>query len=308
MPCTYLYSKWVKLLVDTYILITEESIALALAGLLGLCVGSFLNVVIYRIPVIMRQEWRKESAIFWQDEPDLTYPHKQALMQATQNTQTITLSFPPSRCPKCSHKIGALENIPILSWLFLKGKCKGCKTPISMRYPLVELTTALLSFLVIYQLGATTQGLLGLFFTWILIALTGIDWDTQLLPDRLVYPLGMLGLGANAFGLFTSTSSSVFGVLIGFLVFYLIAKIYMLLTKKEGMGFGDFKLLAALGAWFGIEALPMIVLLSSVSGVLIGGSLVGFKKSKVFAFGPYLALAGFVYLLWGKSIMSWYLA
>lgn len=295
-------------LVDIYMLLTEEIVALALAALLGLCVGSFLNVVIYRTPVIMRQEWRKESAIFWQDEPDLAPLHKQALMDATHNKQTITWSFPASHCPKCNHKIGALENIPLLSWLFLKGKCRGCHTPISIRYPMVELVTAVLSFLVIYQLGATIQGLLGLFFTWILIGLTGIDWDTQLLPDRLVYPLGMLGLGANAFHLFASPSSSILGGLMGFLAFYVIAKICLLLLKKEGMGFGDFKLLAALGAWFGAEALPMIVLLSSVSGVLIGGTLVGFKKGKVFAFGPYLALAGFVYLLWGQDVMSWYLS
>lgn len=295
------------LVVSLNILVTGDITALLLATTFGLCVGSFLNVVIYRTPVIMRQEWRKESALFWQDETDLEPLHKEALMNTAQGTQSITLSFPASHCPKCNHKIGALENIPVLSWLVLKGKCKGCHTPISMRYPLVEIVTAFLSFLVIYQLGATAQGLLGLFFTWILIGLTGIDWDTQLLPDRLVYPLGMLGLGANAFHLFASPSSSILGGLMGFLAFYVIAKICLLLLKKEGMGFGDFKLLAALGAWFGAEALPMIVLLSSVSGVLIGGTLVGFKKGKVFAFGPYLALAGFVYLLWGQDVMSWYL-
>lgn len=282
-------------------------LAIALAGLLGLCVGSFLNVVIYRTPAIMKKEWRSETAQFWQEQDDLAQIHKDALLSAVKDDIDISLSFPSSSCPKCGHSIRFYENIPVVSWLFLRGKCSGCQNPISMRYPLVEIITALLSVVVIVVFGASIQGFLALIFTWILVALTGIDFDTQLLPDRLVYPLGMIGLIANAFGIFTTPVSAILGGVLGFLVFYSIAKCYMLLRKKEGMGFGDFKLLGAIGAWTGASILPFIVIMSAVLGVVIGGLTVRFSQDKAFAFGPYIAIAGFVALLFGGEIMRWYL-
>lgn len=276
-------------------------------AVLGLCVGSFLNVVIYRTPLMMRREWRFESAHFWQDEP-LDTAHKTALLDAIKNDTPISLSYPASRCPICSHKIRWFENIPIISWLFLKGRCSSCGTAISSRYPLVELGTAILSVLVIVVLGASAQGLSALIFTWILIALAGIDFDTQLLPDRLVYPLGMLGLAVNTQGLFVTPIASIWGALLGFLSLWSVATLYALLTKKQGMGHGDFKLLAALGAWLGISMLPLIILLSSVIGTVVGIILMRVHGgSKPFAFGPYIAIAGFVALLFGQDLTGWYL-
>lgn len=293
----------------SFLLLLQQNFTLALtvAGLLGLCVGSFLNVVIHRTPLIMQREWRQESVHFWQEQPDLPDEHKLALNNTIANDTPISLSLPPSRCPTCNHRIRWFENIPIASWLWLAGKCRGCKSPISIRYPLVELTTALLSVLVIYYFGASLQGVLALIFTWILVGLTGIDFDTQLLPDRLVYPLGMIGLLTNAFGVFTTPTSAMLGGTLGFLAFYLVAKTYMLIRKKEGMGFGDFKLLAAIGAWTGVSVLPLIVLLSATLGAIIGGLTIKFKKDTPFAFGPYIAIAGFIALLWGQDIMAWYL-
>ncbi len=286
----------------------NTGLAIILVAVLGLCVGSFLNVVIHRTPLIMRREWRQESAQFWQDEPDLGDSHKSALKQTVANDAPISLSFPPSRCPNCGHQIRWYENIPVFSWLFLKGKCSGCGTPISPRYPLVEIITAILSVLVIITLGVTIQGFVALIFTWILVALTGIDFDTQLLPDRLVYPLGMIGLMANTQGLFVSLPSAVWGALLGFLSLWSVATLYSLIMKKQGMGHGDFKLLAALGAWLGVSLLPLIILLSSLIGSVIGVILMRLHgSSKPFAFGPYIAIAGFIALLWGSDIMAWYL-
>lgn len=283
-------------------------LAVTLFGLLGLCVGSFLNVVIHRIPLIMHQEWRQESAEFWQYEPDLDKTHKTALKNAIQQDTPISLSFPPSRCPKCSHQIRWFENIPVISWLVLKGKCSDCNNPISIRYPLVEIATALLTILVIMIFGVSIQGFLALLLTWILIALTGIDFDTQLLPDRLVYPLGMIGLMANTQGIYTTLSSATWGMLLGFLSFWSVATLYRLITKKQGMGHGDFKLLAALGAWLGVGMLPLLILLSSVIGTVVGMILIQkHGNSKPFAFGPYIAMAGFVALLWGQDMMGLYL-
>ncbi|MDO4426837.1 MAG: prepilin peptidase [Moraxella sp.] len=292
------------------LLILQENFffALMVAGLLGLCVGSFLNVVIYRTPAIMHREWRSESVEFWQNEPDLASVHKTALAEAVKSDAPMSLSFPPSRCPKCNHQIRWFENIPIVSWLFLKGKCSGCHTPISARYPLVELVTGLLSVLVILMLGVTAQGLFGLLLTWFLVALAGIDFDTQLLPDRLVYPLGMIGLFANTQGVFVSPVAAIWGALLGFLSLWSVAALYALITKKQGMGHGDFKLLAALGAWLGAGVLPLIILLSSLIGAIVGMVLMRLQGgSRPFAFGPYIAIAGMVALLFGQDIMVWYL-
>ncbi|STZ56255.1 Pectic enzymes secretion protein outO [Moraxella lacunata] len=257
----------------------------------------------------MKKEWRKECVGFLSEEPDIHPKAKEHLNTVIANDTPISLSFPPSRCPKCNHQIRAYENIPVLSWLILlRGKCSGCSNPISMRYPLVELITALLSVLVIYTLGANIAGALGLIYLWILIALTGIDFDTQLLPDRLVFPLGMMGLMANTQNIFTSVSSAVWGGLLGFLSFWLVAKLYALITKKDGMGAGDFKLLGAIGAWLGVSMLPFLILVSAVLGSIVGVVLMRMRgESRAFAFGPYIAIAGIIALLWGNDIMSWYL-
>lgn len=284
-------------------------LALVLAGVLGLCVGSFLNVVIHRTPLIMKREWRKECVAFLTDESDVHPKVKEHLHTLIAKDTPISLSFPPSRCPQCSHQIRFYENIPLISWLILlRGKCSGCGSSISMRYPLVELITALLSVLVVYTLGANLAGALGLIYLWLLIALTGIDFDTQLLPDRLVFPLGMIGLMANTQGIFVTPTSALWGALLGFLSFWSVAKLYAIITKKDGMGAGDFKLLGAIGAWLGVGMLPLVILLSATLGSVIG--IVLMKRageSKPFAFGPYIAIAGIVALLWGQDIMGWYL-
>ena len=292
------------------ILILQENLWLALlsAGLFGLCVGSFLNVVIYRLPLIMHQEARKESAEYWRDETDLPQPHKEGLLEYIKDEPIITLSSPASTCPNCGHKIRWFENIPLLSWIFLRGACSDCYNPISFRYPFVELTTAILSTLAVLILGANLQGLFALPFIWILIALFGIDFDTKLLPDRLVFPLGMMGLILNGVGIFTSPVSALWGAVFGFLILWIITALYALLFKKQAMGTGDFKLLAALGAWLGVGMLPLIVILSSLIGSIIGiGLFIIHRKSMPFAFGPYLALAGIVALFFGQDIMGWYL-
>ena len=285
----------------------NPSVALLVAGLLGLCVGSFLNVVIHRTPLMMNYAWRKEIAWYLDSQDDLDKTHVQGITSIIKNNIPISLSFPPSRCPNCGHQIRFYENIPIISWLFLRGACSDCGNPISIRYPLVELITALLSVLTIYVLGANLAGVFGLIYLWVLIALTGIDFDTQLLPDRLVFPLGMLGLAVNSQGIFVSPTSALWGALLGFLSLWSVATLYALLTKKDGMGAGDFKLLGALGAWVGASMLPLIILVSALLGSVVGLILMRLSgESKPFAFGPYIAIAGIIALLWGVDIMSWY--
>lgn len=292
------------------ILMLQENLWLALlsAGLFGLCVGSFLNVVIYRTPLIMHQEARKESAEYWRDETTLPQAHKDGLLDYIKDETPISLSSPASTCPNCGHQIRWFENIPVLSWLVLRGACSDCHNPISFRYPFVEIATASLSVLAILILGATLQGLVSLLFIWILVALIGIDFDTKLLPDRLVFPLGMMGLILNSFGIFVSPVSAIWGAVFGFLILWIITAVYALFFKKQAMGTGDFKLLAALGAWLGVGMLPLIVILSSLIGSIIGiGLFIIHRKSIPFAFGPYLALAGIVALFFGQDIIAWYL-
>ena len=290
------------------LLLQNQSSALFLAAIFGLCVGSFLNVVIYRTPLIMNYQWRKEIAWYLDTQDDFNKNAVHHITNVIKEDIPFSLSFPPSTCPNCGHAIRFYENIPIISWIILRGRCSDCQNRISFRYPLVECITAILSVLVIYTLGANLSGLFGLFYLWILIALTGIDFDTQLLPDRLVFPLGMLGLAINTQNIFVSTSASIWGALLGFLSFWSIANLYALLTKKEGMGTGDFKLLGALGAWVGVGFLPLIILLSAVFGSIVGLILMRSSgESKPFAFGPYIALGGIIALLWGNDIMQWYL-
>ena len=265
-------------------------------GIFSLCIGSFLNVVIYRTPKMMEQEWRNDCQM-------LLHPE-----QAIMDESKISLSQPASTCPKCHSLIRWYQNIPVISWLLLRGKCGQCQNPISIRYPFIELLTAVCALTVVAVFGPTLQMLFGLVLTYVLIALTFIDFDTQLLPDRYTLPLAALGLGVNSYALYTSASSAIWGYIIGFLCLWVVYYLFKLVTGKEGMGYGDFKLLAALGAWMGPLMLPLIVLLSSLVGAIIGIILLKVRKeNQPFAFGPYIAIAGWIAFLWGEQIMKVYL-
>ena len=293
-----------------FLQLLQENMTLALVvfGLLGLCVGSFLNVVIHRTPLMMVAAWRQECSQFMAEQADMPPEHTQPLANIVAADPSITLSTPASRCPHCAHKIKWYENVPLISWLILRGRCSDCKAAIGLRYPIVELVTALLSMLVIYQFGVSAVGLSALILVWALVALTGIDFDTQLLPDRLTFPLAGLGLAVNSQGWFVSPTQSIWGLLLGFLSLWVVVKIFYLITKKHGMGQGDFKLLAVLGAWLGPTMLPLIILLSSLLGSIVG--IILMKKqgeSRPFAFGPYIAIAGIIALLYGPDIVNWYL-
>lgn len=273
------------------------------AGILGLLVGSFLNVVIYRLPVMMERDWRAQCVDFLGEE------NIKGDAKKKPNPEKFNLVTPNSTCPSCNHKIKPWENIPIVSYLFLRGKCSACKTRISLRYPIIELVTGIFSVVAIYTFGANLTGLACLFFTWCLIALTMIDFDTQLLPDTMTLPLLWIGLIANSFGLFTSLDSAVWGAIAGYLSLFSVYWLFKLLTGKEGMGFGDFKLLAALGAWLGWQMLLQIIMLSAFLGAVIGISLIvirGRDKNIPIPFGPYLALAGWIALMWGQDINQLY--
>ena len=293
-----------------FVALLQDNLTLALVvfGILGLCVGSFLNVVIHRMPLMMISSWRQECSQFMGQQVDLPSEHTTPLMDIVAHDVPITLSSPSSRCPHCAHKIKWYENIPLASWIALRGRCSACKASIGVRYPIVEVATALLSVLVIYHFGVTLPGLSALVLVWTLIALTGIDFDTQLLPDRLTFPLAGLGLAVNSQSWFVSPTESIWGLLIGFLSLWIVVKLFYLLTKKHGMGQGDFKLLAVLGAWLGPMMLPLIILLSSLLGSIVGIILMRRQgESRPFAFGPYIAIAGIVALLYGSNIVSWYL-
>jgi leader peptidase (prepilin peptidase)/N-methyltransferase len=283
----------------------------ATALVVGLLVGSFLNVVIYRLPEIMMRSWRAECQEFLAGE---TPAHGEKTLAAKSEEleadNSFNLAFPASHCPKCKAEIKPWHNIPLLSYLLLKGKCHSCKTKISARYPIIELVTGVLTAVVAYHFGATTEAFFVAVFTWSLIALTMIDVDHQLLPDSVTLPLLWLGLLVNSFGFYTDLQSAVFGAVAGYLSLWSVYWVFKLLTKKEGMGYGDFKLLAAMGAWMGWQALPVIIILSSFVGAAIGiaGILVAGKDKNVpIPFGPYLAIAGWVAFLWGDLITQQYL-
>lgn len=265
--------------------------------LLGLIVGSFLNVVIYRLPIMMQAGWKRDCcALLEQPEPELP---------------RLSLAHPNSRCPKCDSAIKPWHNIPVVSYLMLGGKCANCKTGISIRYPIVELITGLLSLAAGMQFGFSYELLAALVMIWSLIALTGIDFDTQLLPDSITLPLLWLGLALNLSGMFTDLNSAVIGAIAGYGILWSVYWAFKLLTGKEGMGFGDFKLLGALGAWFGWQSLPAIILLSSGVGAVVGIALVVLAKQGKeipIAFGPYLAGAGMLYLFFGEWINREYLS
>jgi leader peptidase (prepilin peptidase) / N-methyltransferase len=263
----------------------------ALAGLFGLLIGSFLNVVIHRLPKMMQHESDNYVAL--------------ESGQPLPNTERYNLILPRSACPYCNHQITALENIPVISYLLLRGKCSSCKGTISPRYPIIELLTGALSALLVWRFGSGLAGLATLLFTYLLIAMTFIDADTQLLPDDLTLPLLWCGLLVNLNGTFVPLPDAVIGAVAGYLSLWTIFWLFKLVTGKEGMGYGDFKLLAALGAWLGWSMLPIILFLSSIVGAIVGISLILLTKrsrDNPIPFGPYLAAAGLIALLYGKSI------
>jgi leader peptidase (prepilin peptidase)/N-methyltransferase len=265
------------------------------AVLVGLCVGSFLNVVIHRLPIILDRGWKAQCA--------------ELSGQTLAEEPTYNLVVPRSRCPSCGHQISALENIPVVSWLALRGKCSACKAPIALRYPVVEVLGGALAAVAIARFGANATGMAACVLLWTLLALTWIDFDTQLLPDNLTLPLLWAGLIANVWGLFAPLPAAVIGAVAGYLSLWSIYWLFKLIRGKEGMGYGDFKLLAALGAWLGWQMLPLIVLLSSVVGAAIGIMLIAFKgrdHSVPMAFGPFLAIAGAIALFWGPTLIRLY--
>jgi len=277
-------------------LLANPAVFAITAGLFGLIVGSFLNVVIHRLPKMMEADWQCQCAELRGEEPPATEP--------------LTLATPRSRCPKCGHGITAVENIPVISWLGLRGKCSACKAPISIRYPLVEAITGLLSAYAAWHFGFGPAGIGAILLVWAMIALTGIDFDTQLLPDSITLPLVWLGLLFNLFGTYTSLSSAVIGAVVGYLSLWSVYWGFKLATGKEGMGYGDFKLLAAIGAWLGWQMLPATILLSSLVGAIVGIGLIVLAKrgrNVPIPFGPYLAAAGLLALFWGKQINQAYL-
>ncbi len=268
---------------------------ISFCALIGLIVGSFLNVVIYRLPKMMEQTWHQQCA--------------ELRGESINNRLTFNLVTPRSKCPDCGHKITSLENIPILSYLFLRGCCSQCHKRISWRYPLVELITCLISGFVAWHFGYGLIAIAALVFCWALIVLTLIDLDTHLLPDDITLPLLWLGLLVNLGGGFTDINSAIIGAVIGYLILWTVFWSFKLATGKEGMGYGDFKLLAAIGAWFGWSMLPLVILLSSLVGAIVGITLIVITKHKASApipFGPFLAGGGLIALFWGNQINHMY--
>ena len=268
-------------------------------GLVSLCIGSFLNVVILRLPKMMKQGWQSECRVLLADE----------LPTQTTEAPVFNLIKPNSHCPSCKTPIKAWQNIPLFSWLLLKGKCNHCDAPISVRYPLVELATALLSIWVAWHFGATLEATLYILITWVLVALTVIDIDEMLLPDQLTLPTLWLVLVASCFGVGIEPNDAIIGAAIGYLSLWSVYWLFKLLTGKEGMGYGDFKLLAIFGALMGWQAILTIVLLSSLVGAIIGSiqlSVQGRDKATPIPFGPYLAIAGWITLMYGEQLQLWY--
>lgn len=284
---------------SAYSIILDNPLLLSFfAGILGLLVGSFLNVLIYRLPVMMQRGWKQECQEFL--ELPITEP----------SPKVFNLCLPASHCPNCDAGIKSYQNIPVFSYLFLKGKCAACQQKISLRYPFVEALTGVASAVVAYQMGGGLETLFALFLTWTLIALSGIDIDHQLLPDNITLPVLWLGLLLNLFGIYTDITSSLIGAMAGYLSLWSIYQLFKLVTGKEGMGYGDFKLLALLGAWLGWQYLVIIILLSSLVGAIIGISMMiilGRDKNIPIPFGPYLAIAGWIALIWGDAINAAYL-
>ncbi len=267
--------------------------------LLSLIIGSFLNVVILRLPMMMEHAWRRECQEML--ESDVTFSNRSG--------EPVSLMHPPSTCPKCGHLIRAWENVPVISYLVLRGRCAQCREPISARYPVVESLTAVLSVVVAVRFGATPVTVAMLILTWSLVALAIIDIDHQLLPDSITLPLLWLGLIINSGGLIVPLEQSVWGAILGYLSLWSVYWGFKLLTGKDGMGYGDFKLLAAAGAWLGWKALPVIIILSSFAGAVIGLCLIlimGRDRNVPIPFGPYLAIAAWMTAMWGEELVDTY--
>jgi leader peptidase (prepilin peptidase)/N-methyltransferase len=278
---------------------TSLPFLLLATGLLGLVVGSFLNVVIYRLPLMMEQSLSREC-----------HEHLGTPVTDTGISEDFNLLIPASRCPACGHRIRCWENIPVISFLFLRGRCAECGTAISWRYPAVETVTALLSLTVALHFGYSMQLLAALVFTWTLIPLFLIDFDKQILPDVITLPLLWLGLLCSLNAVFIDSHASIIGAAAGYLSLWLIYHLFRLATGKEGMGYGDFKLLGAIGAWVGWQSLPLVILFSSVVGAVIGIMLIlakGRDHNQPMPFGPFLAAAGWITLLWGNDVINLYL-
>ena len=275
-------------------------IILTITAMFGLLIGSFLNVVIYRLPLMMERDYQHQARLVLaaEESPD-----------DDEESPTFNLAFPNSHCPNCNHEIAVWENIPLISYLILKGRCSGCSQTIPLRYPILEATTAILTCVLVSQYGLTETALMCMLLTWALLAIAVIDYDHLIIPDSIVLPFLWLGLIVNHWGLITTLENALWGTVIGYLSLWTLYWAHRLVTGKEGMGYGDFKLLAMLGAWMGWQALPVIVILSSFSGVLVGGSLIilGRDRYKPIPFGPYLAIAGWITLLWGDVITDLYL-
>ena len=275
----------------------NPSAATALAGVLGLIVGSFLNVVILRLPARLMHSWRQQSREILELPSD------------AEEKAPPGIVWESSHCPQCKHPLGAVENIPVVSWIVLRGRCRHCKAPISIQYPLVELITALASAAVVWKFGPSYAAIAGLALTWVLIALSGIDLRTQLLPDQLTLPLLWLGLLLSLAPVFVAPTSSIIGAAIGYLSLWSVYWLFKLVTGKEGMGYGDFKLLAALGAWMGPASLLPTILLSSLIGAVVGGTFLAIRgkdRATPIPFGPFIAAAGWLWFVAGPVLWSFY--
>ena len=289
------------------LLSSSPALLITICTVLGLLVGSFLNVVAYRLPIMLQREWKEQCCDYLEIEN--TIPDSN---ESSAKFKIFNLQRPNSHCPQCNHKIRPWENVPVVSYLFLGGKCSNCKTKISLRYPSVEFVTGVLSGLVASSFGATWLTLALLLLCWSLIALTLIDFDHQLLPDNITIPLLWLGLLVNTLdlGFGVSLRDAVIGAIAGYLVLWSFYWLFKLATGKEGMGYGDFKLLAALGAWMGWQSLLPIIILSSLVGALFGIGMIiimGRDKSIPMPFGPFLTGAGFIMVIWGPQISSFYM-
>jgi leader peptidase (prepilin peptidase)/N-methyltransferase len=294
-----------------YGLTSSSATWIAVIFILGLLVGSFLNVVIHRVPIMLEREWRSQAEQIVAQQADGTLPPALATPAATER---YNLVVPRSACPGCGALVTAAQNIPVISYFFLKGRCAKCGIKISARYPIVELTTALLSAAVAWKFGVSWYTGAALVLTWMLVALTVIDFDHQLLPDNMTLPLMWMGLllslASSGSGLPVDMRSSIIGAVAGYLSLWSVYHLFKLLTGKEGMGYGDFKLFAAFGAWFGWQMLPLIILLSAFTGAAVGITLIvvrGRDRNIPIPFGPYLAAAGWIALMWGDPLIDAYL-
>ena len=288
-------------------MLNEPAILTLVCTLLGLVVGSFLNVVIHRLPQMLDREWDAQAADLLEQKGSADAAAKLRGAGAAARYNLVT---PPSTCPHCGHRIRAWENIPILSYLFLRARCAACKAPISVRYPIVEAVSGILSGYIGWRYGLTLATVGALFLMWSLIALTVIDIDTQLLPDDITLPLIWVGLLVNLNGTFVPLQGAAIGAVAGYLSLWAVYWLFKLATGKEGMGYGDFKLLAAVGAWLGWKMLPVVILLSSLVGAIVGIGLIVFARhgrNTPIPFGPYIAAAGLIALFWGETINRTYL-